>query len=205
METFVFVAPLTRLASERDMPEDVLHTCRELSYLLLPEVLQERALTQGDVLLHAAGIRVHVQELEGPLPLVRDLVAQGNRDGRRPFDVHVSVLPLDRLVRMHVLGFLVNLGQVWARRLILEDPRLADEGLNTPAFWTDSSLWPMWPLFRPVQDGVRTLHCWFPHPVERVRGREPLVDLLTLSKDNVAPSDGNPSFPRGLYGDAEHE
>jgi hypothetical protein len=199
IETFVFVTPLTRLASERDMPEDVLHACRELSYLLLPEVLQERVLVQDGLLVHAGGIRVRVQELEGPVSLVRDLVAQGNRDGRRPFDVRVSVLPLDRKVRLHVLAFLVNLGQVWARRLILEEP-LAVDGLNTPAFWTDSSLWPMWPLFRPIQEDTRTLHCWFPHPVERVRGREPLVDLLTLSKENLAPSDSNPSFPRGLYG-----
>jgi len=206
MDTFVFVAPLTRLASERNITEEALRVARALSSLLLPESLQERAHPQGEALLHEGDVRVRVQELEGPVALLRDLAAQGNRDGRRPLDVYVGALPFNKTVRLHVLGFLVNLGQVWARRLVLEEPlarALLADGLNTPGFWTGSSLAPMWPLFKPIQEGEQTLHVWFPHQVERVRGREPKAELLTHSKDNLAPSDSNPSFPRGLYGTAQ--
>lgn len=200
---FVFVAPLTRLASEPGITREILGTARDLSYLLLPEMLQEHVQSRGSLLLHDNDIRIRVRELDGPVPLLRDLAAQGNRDGPRPLDICVSVLPFDRQLRLHVLGFLINLGQVWARRLVLEEPlasTLVPERPDTPSFWAGSSLAPMWPRFQMVKKNERVRYYWSPHRVEKMTRREALEKLPTHSKDTLAPSDSNPSFPRGLYG-----
>jgi hypothetical protein len=188
-KTNFFVTPLARLASAQGVSVEVLETARQLNHALLPEVLSDDA-----PVFHANGIRIQCRRLEGPVRIVRHLVALGNRDGYRPFDIHVIGLALDNGTRLHILNFLVDLAQVWARRVILDDT------LARALFDAELHRAPEWPPFRAPKSKPNTFYHWTPPSF--VKG---LMDLWTFTKQKLAPSDSQPPFPRSRYGNEAHE
>lgn len=196
----VFAAPLTRLASYPGLSDELVEAGRLISELLLPENIT----TDNDKpLVHAGGIRLHARQSPtsgDSVKLFRHLVAIGNRDGPWPIDIHVSVLPYGPSEYRKALDFLLCLSQVWARRLILSEElasRLLADGFTREFFWRESPFHAGWPRFR--KEG--NTYQWTPMYFAKKAGTVNMEELLTLNKASIAPSDGQPKFPRGRYGD----